>query len=294
MFIETSFGIIKRFYFVNKIIEDECKSTNYNAINILDVGCGTGEMLTVELAKTQKKANKNINFHAYDSDIKSIAHLKKICENEQIQNITIYTQMPLVELNKYNIIIISEVLEHVHEPATFLNTFSKLLAENGKLIITIPNGFGLFEMDAMFERILALSGLLPFLKKLLRRKNTISPIKTDTLAASPHINFFSYRQIKNIISSQGLAIEKYEGRTFICGCFFSRLIDKSEKLIKVNSLLGTRLPPQFVSAWMFLVKLSNAEHPINTIVNCSDGMIKRQYTRFKRYLNLKELNQQSS
>jgi len=47
---------------------------------------------------------------------------------------------------KFNIIVCSEVLEHLRNPSEFLNSMKKMLKPNGIIIITIPNGFGPWEL----------------------------------------------------------------------------------------------------------------------------------------------------
>ncbi len=58
--------------------------------------------------------------------------------------------------NKYNVVIISEVLEHLADPLHTIKLLSKVLTENGYVLITVPNAFRLknrlkFIMGKAFE-----------------------------------------------------------------------------------------------------------------------------------------------
>jgi hypothetical protein len=45
-----------------------------------------------------------------------------------------------------------------------------------------------------------------------------------SLVVSPHINFFSYRQICSLMNGNGLKITEYRPRTFLCGLGFDQII----------------------------------------------------------------------
>ena len=106
-------------------------SAPYDGSKVLDAGCGDGR-LVYELCK------HNLNVTGVDYSENAIAFAKVFCPRASflIKDLTKDT----ID-QKYDKIILMEVLEHF-EPTTIsevLKTLRNCLAENGKLIITVPS-----------------------------------------------------------------------------------------------------------------------------------------------------------
>ena len=158
------------------------------------------------------------------------------------------------ELNveyKFDLIIASEVLEHVAKPIEFLELLRGKMSKNGRLILTLPNGYGPFEIVALIEIIFYFLGGYSLIRtiKLFFKKN-ITLLSQDTLANSPHINFFSYREIVRIISIAGWSIISFKPRTFLCGFGFDWIL-RGKLILKWNSRVADKISPYLNSAWMF-------------------------------------------
>jgi SAM-dependent methyltransferase len=268
---ETVYGQNKRVEFVARIIED-CQ-----AKRVLDLGCGTGVKLTSLLADRFPETC----FVGIDSDVASIAYATEV---NRLANVHYYIDGTYYQDDPFDLVIASEVIEHVEDPVAFLISLIGYLAPDGKLILTLPNGFGPFELASFVETVMHLTGIYRALRKFKRilRPKTMQLLTSDTLAISPHINFFAYSQIRSLISACGLQIILYKPRTFLCGFGFDHLISSSE-LIYWNAQIADVLPPQLVSAWMFLV--SPAKEPVVSI-----PFRRRHLARFRRYLNNKRWN----
>ncbi len=280
---ENSYGIVKRYTYLADIINKEVNGSSL-PVRILDLGCGTGEKLTIPLARTLVD---RCDIVAYDIDDNSLQHLKKIIVEESLTNIQIINDYSELNSHKFKIIIMSEVLEHVSNPQDFLKDYLQLLDNDGKLIITIPNGYGYFELANLFVGLLDSTKILSLLSKgkaIISRKESLK--QKATLATSPHINFFSFKEMEHLLGKTGLEIEKYDGRVFMCGYFISWLIDRSKALIRMNNYLGSSLPPSLVSGWMFVLKPSDpTRHHEKT--EYRNGILRRGYLSLKRFVNAK-------
>jgi 2-polyprenyl-3-methyl-5-hydroxy-6-metoxy-1,4-benzoquinol methylase len=99
---------------------------------ILDAGCGEGHLL--------KKLNSSLkNNEYYGIDITSVAIklAKKRCPFANIKNGDLFnTKYPN---ETFNVIICTEVLEHIINFQSVLNEFKRILKPGGLLIITFPN-----------------------------------------------------------------------------------------------------------------------------------------------------------
>ena len=93
--------------------------------NLLDIGAGTGDFLNI-----CKKNNWNINGVEPSSDARKIA-LEK--------NIKLVSDIKEFKNDKYDVITMWHVLEHIIELDDYINSLEKMLKSNGILIIAVPN-----------------------------------------------------------------------------------------------------------------------------------------------------------
>jgi len=264
---EDSYGLSKRLRFLVAEIQNRKPGC------VLDVGCGTGANLTLPLARRFPE----IRFVGVDSDKNSINRAR---QSHQLQNVEfrVYPD-EFAFIQKFDVVVASEVLEHTEEPDAFLATLRNSLTPHGALLVTVPNGYGPFELASFVEVVLHLSGLYPWIRRLGRLAKSGKPgqpAETDTLAVSPHVNFFSYGELTRLFSSQGLRLTRFRARTILCGFGFDQLI-RGASLLRWNALWADRLPPQLVSDWMFVLEPETSQ---------SGGDYKRgRYARFRRWLN---------
>ena len=264
---EDSYGLAKRIEFLAAEIERR------NPRRVLDFGCGTGDNLTVPLARRFS----HVRFVGVDSDETSIAHAQR---RSQLTNLEFRHYPREFAFNEeFDIIVASEVLEHVDEPDVFLTALRESLAPGGALIVTIPNGYGPYELGALVATLLQLSGLYGLLQKLkhvIFAKPSADETQVDTLAISPHVNFFSFGELRRLFYERGLAVINYRSRTFLCGFGFDQLL-RGSGVLRWNAWVADYLPPQMVSDWMFVLEPNQVHR---------GGHFQRgHYARLRRWLN---------
>lgn len=117
----TEFASIRKF----KVIVDIISSINPD--NILDIGCGGG----LFISELQKHGYKIIGI-----DI-SYNLLSKIRENK----ILVCGRSELLPFkdNSFNLVLCTEVLEHIFDLDKALNEIKRIVKNNGYVIITVPN-----------------------------------------------------------------------------------------------------------------------------------------------------------
>ena len=265
--IENTYGIGKRLDFVAGVI------SRYRPARVLDMGCGTGANLTALLAERFQATR----FVGVDSDEASIAFARR--ENLH-GNARYILESEAGSLGTFDLVIASEVIEHVEDPDAFLDFLKSRLTADGKIVLTLPNGYGPFEIASLVETIMQLTGIYGALRAIKRfvRGAAAVTAAADTLAVSPHINFFSYRLIRTLIAGCGLNILEYQPRTFLCGFGFDQIM-QSGRVVSWNADVAGSLPPQLVSAWMFLLEMGGERRqPIYR---------RGAYARLRRYLNEK-------
>src|SRR4051812_3570553 len=108
--------------------EDLLKHINGSELEILDVGCATGENGRYLL---QEGFAKKVVGVEYDEAMASIARDKL----SFVYDSSIEDKMLLSELSKntFDFILLGDVLEHLYDPETVLRELTKTLKSNGKV-----------------------------------------------------------------------------------------------------------------------------------------------------------------
>ena len=106
-------------------------------VNILDVGCSQGA-LEFELLKSLPQGGRIIGVDATGESIDYANRMLEECPDKDRIEFRCMDFMLFPENEQYDTVIIAEVLEHLNEPEKFIEKSSKLLSEEGSLIITVP------------------------------------------------------------------------------------------------------------------------------------------------------------
>ena len=228
-----------------KFISDNLPN-NRTPLKILEVGCGNGN-ISYQLARyghdvtgvdiSQTTINTAIDRFGDTSGL----HFK-VANAEELNP---------SENEKYDVIVCSEVLEHLHQPKKLTLNFKNLLNEKGLAIITVPNGYGPREVfiTKPMQKLMTGKGLLP---KLIIRLKTLFGYKGNTQQTSAeyleHIQFFSMKKLKRLAKSSGFVITKRGCGNFIETVFpFSLLSRRVYFLQKLDCFIADLLPIAFTS-----------------------------------------------
>jgi 2-polyprenyl-3-methyl-5-hydroxy-6-metoxy-1,4-benzoquinol methylase len=104
------------------------KETATEKGNILDIGCGTGAFLN-----TMKQAGWDIS--GLEPDEAARARAKTLYNIDPLPPDELFN----LKTGTYDAITMWHVLEHVHQLHEYVEQLKKLLAENGKIFIAVPN-----------------------------------------------------------------------------------------------------------------------------------------------------------
>ena len=124
--INKIYHIVRKyqFYKKNKLIEKHSKT---GGKKILDIGCGTGDFLNYMQIKKWE-----ISGIEKDEGARKIATEKN--------NISINRDMlNLKEKNKYDVITMWHVLEHIYDAQTYIEKICKIIKKEGVIVIAVPN-----------------------------------------------------------------------------------------------------------------------------------------------------------
>lgn len=132
----------------NNVLQKVWHTNKYNAVfelittypqKILDVGCSSGWFIS-EIAKRFPKAK------CYGIDLynKAIAYGRRLYPNIEFQLADVH-EIPFRK-NTFDLVICTEVLEHVDDPKRVLLEIKRVLKDNGVAIIELDSGSLLFNL----------------------------------------------------------------------------------------------------------------------------------------------------
>lgn len=268
---ETVYGIAKRLEFFLQQIEAYRQRENLkpHEVRVLDVGCGTGVNVTVPLA------NAGYSVVGLDFDSASIDRARQLARGLKSIEFMCGSIESLQSQQLFHVVICSEVLEHMQKPDVLVRQITAVLKGGGLLLVTVPNGFGYFELDSFFWRIL--SRYPRFVHNVLyrwenrfwkifgsseilqRRKEEYDPNRLEltqsTLAPdSTHCQSFTRSEITRLLTSLGLQVIAARNNTFLAGNLLGLAVRELDAFLAWNARVADWLPGLLVSGWLFAAR----------------------------------------
>jgi 2-polyprenyl-3-methyl-5-hydroxy-6-metoxy-1,4-benzoquinol methylase len=237
---EDLWGYAKRIRFVCDTIAEAFPGIDPKDLRVLDIGCGNGSQLTLPLAQ------QGFQIVGLDLDEPSIDHARML--GTELPNAT-FRCTPAAELSKeepFDVVILSETLEHLADPKIILSDAVACLAPSGITIVTVPNGYGEFELDSWIFRALRLQRVVDAIAGAPREVMS----STDNQECG-HVQFFTQGKLISLFAACGLVPFRRGTASFLAGPMAGHLLARSEKFIRWNARVTDRLPFVMASGWYF-------------------------------------------
>lgn len=213
---------------------------------IVEIGCGTGVMITAPLARM------DYEIIGLDIDEKSIRFGQELLKKQGLNpNILMVADIGTVDVNP-DVIIVSEVIEHLsdQEISGMMEMVHQRLKPHGRLLITAPNGYGWFELESWLwfrarlgrwiER-LRFDTLIRRMKQMVFR-NILEEFTPSTLSTTSHLQRFTYQSIRRLIEHHGFEITDDTGSVLFAGPFSNLFLSGIESSMKWNCIIGETFP----------------------------------------------------
>lgn len=243
----TNYKDIEDFKRLDFII-NAVNSLNNPGAKILDVGCGNGN---ISLAL----GSLGYIVHGIDIDADSI---EKARQRNTFDNIRFNVlDANSFDLNdEYDIVVCSEVLEHLNNPTELIGSIKLILRKQGIFIATVPNGYGprevLITKPMQWLHRKKLDRFLLSVKKFLGYSNHTRQSSNPDLT---HVQFFTARGFRNTLEKSGFKILKWQNADFIERIFpYSWFTKRVELLQKIDCAFADYIPRNlssgFYTAWV--------------------------------------------
>lgn len=190
---------------------------------ILDIGCGDGLLLS-NIKNVLPEADL-YGIDVYDTKIKEI----------QIMASDITQGVPYKK-NKFDCVVLGEVIEHLPDPDFILKEIRRVLKRNGILILSTPN------LVSWANRILVPIGVQPLFTETSTEKNLgrFFSILGQGGKVQGHLKIFTHKSLEEILKKEKFQIENKYGVTFffpfpisLVDRFFTNFISLSSGLLFV-------------------------------------------------------------
>jgi 2-polyprenyl-3-methyl-5-hydroxy-6-metoxy-1,4-benzoquinol methylase len=168
------------------MLADKLNKMDSLSLRILELGYGEGTI-------SQKLLNNNFRRRTL---VEGSAELARKAKIELGEEITIVNSM-FEEYNpqeKYDLVIASNILEHVYDPIKVLIKIKGWLTKKGRCIITVPNS------ESFHRRLAKSAGFIKDTKQLSKRDLIVG-----------HLRVYDLNSLTEDVKKSGLQVSKVEG-----------------------------------------------------------------------------------
>ena len=223
-------------------------------VKVLELGCGNGRVVTLPVAE------QGFDVLGIDSHLPSIAAAKihNRLENARFE-FGDFAQAPTS--GDRDAVILSDVLEHVHDPGLMLDVAARALKTHGIVLISIPNGYGPYEIEQFLVRkrilwlpLVLVRGLVAAAvrgKHALRGRPPVPPPPPAYNDDSPHVQHFTLERFHRLLAAHGFEIARLRNGAFIGGDLTYFLFYFIPRLVDLSLRGVDHLPPRVAGTWLF-------------------------------------------
>jgi SAM-dependent methyltransferase len=246
---ENLWGYAKRLRFVQSAIEAAFPGRAPSGVTILDVGCGSGTQLGIPLAEIGYRLT------GIDSHKASIELAQQLSGKYPNAHFTC-GRVEDVDRCDFDVVILSEVLEHVAEPEDLLRASLDRLSADGLAIVTVPNGYGEFEWDSWAYRKLGFESLV---ERYIARRGADNPASSTENQQDRHIQFFTLPTLRRMFDACGVRVVDQAASSFVSGPFAGHILSRFSGFVDWNARTADRLPLWLSSGWFFALRRNRRE-----------------------------------
>lgn len=186
-----------------------------------DIGCGRGALIR----RLQK------HHEVFGCDYEPSAVEACVASGLQVSRIDLNSDESLPFPSKFDVIVISEVCEHLLDPGNAIRLAKKALVPGGTLVVTVPNAVPLFlRLPILFGRTV----------------DWLHYPSNDT-AITGHIRFYTIESMSRLLRDAGFQVMDVRGVSFrMNGYFWARVCFWVARFF----MKGRKAAPAQIDAWL--------------------------------------------
>ncbi len=222
---------------------------------VLDVGCGNGALAFPMAALGCEVVGVDVDGHSVElcRERNRFPNARFLCTDGTLS----------AAEGVFDLIVCSEVLEHLVEPRPLVAAMRAKLAPAGLIFITVPNGYGPREIGGRSERLLrqrcGLDRPLDGLRRVFERLGMASvKEKYEMHTSNPdqgHVQKFTRRGIVDLLEAEGLEVSDWRNSFVILSLFYCR--SGTSFVERLDSWAADHLPAACASGWYLTVARRN-------------------------------------
>jgi 2-polyprenyl-3-methyl-5-hydroxy-6-metoxy-1,4-benzoquinol methylase len=237
-------GNLRKINYILKYLAEHAALKSKKCLRVLDVGCGAGNISFALL-----EAGYDVT--GIDLDQASITY----CQNNHKFQKARFLLADIEQLHTdelFDVIIASEVIEHIPQPELAISAMKDHLVDDGLFIVTTPNGYSLWEIS--INNFAQKMRQYPFGSKVydigkkayffsMDRKKVVG---TLNFSGHGHVNFFTFNYLCDLLGKNGFNIVSIEKQGLAISLLPLRQIDG---WARAEDNLAQFLPPAFCGWW---------------------------------------------
>jgi 2-polyprenyl-3-methyl-5-hydroxy-6-metoxy-1,4-benzoquinol methylase len=229
----------KKLGYIYDVIAEHAKlqGSSVSELSILEVACGEGGI-------TLPMASLGCHVRAFDLDSAAVELTQQRAAQKGFSNLSVTTDNGFTFDHgiQYDVVIVSEVVNQVSEPDRFIANVVKSLREGGCLIVTLPNGYGPWQVKNRVDP-----------RNWLRKSNLLrAALGKRTYHRSLGVDsghYFTRNRIVQLFKSHSLELKSMANSDSLLAMF--RIARKNPRLGALDVKLADALPSWAASGWYF-------------------------------------------
>ncbi|MCF8057637.1 MAG: class I SAM-dependent methyltransferase [Desulfocapsa sp.] len=176
--------------------------TEGRKLRLFDAGCGNGYLAAA-------LAEKGFEVAGCDFSKEGIEQARKLCPDAKFEVCSVYDNMLDTFGGEWDIVLSSEVIEHLYDPGRLIENVYPMLRSDGIFIITTPyHGY-------LKNLVMAVTGKMD-------KHFTV-------LWDGGHIKFWSFRTLSALLEKKGFSVGKFYGAGRFPWLWKSMVVSASKK-----------------------------------------------------------------
>ncbi len=208
------------------LIKKYLPKKSHHTIRFLDLGCGEGHFY-----QGLKQRGYDYKYLGLEFSQEQVKKARR--DGIPVRHANLNEKFPLPDAS-FDMILASEILEHIYDTELFLEEIHRVLKNDGILFLTTPN------IASLGSRLKLLFGIRP------------AAIDVRVRNTSAHIHGFTFSDLKSLFYDTGFRIQAYTGTDF-----YLPFLAKRTPLFGAICLLLAHIFPSFSAGFFFVCKKQN-------------------------------------